>query len=588
MNKTFRLRLFWKLGLSFLLLLLLALGAVYLYTASIWEESLPGFIYQRMDALLQLAESQPPDLEDREALLAWVEWIGRSGTRVTLIASDGTVLADSEENPVLTTKLGDRPEVRAAFATGHAREGRIGESNFLYLAARVPWGPDPPVVLRLAQEIEPARREMADIRTPLATVSIAVLVVGGLISLVVSRDFSNRIEKLKAFSRRVSEGDFSPSLVVPGQDELAQLQSSLNQTVERLAHSVHLLEKEKNQSAAILATMSEGLAVVDPEQRILYSNQAFQRALQPEGDPLSEGRRLIEVTRLGEILEMVQDVLRDGQQREASILAGGSTARHFLVRVESLQETGAVLVVLDITEIRRLERARTDFVANVSHELRTPLTAIQGFAETLLQGAVEDPKHNRRFVEILRDHAIRLARLSEDLLKLSRIEEGKLGLELGPVAVGKVITQCCETVRLKLIEKRLHLTVESEEPTLYARADCDALGDVLRNLLDNAVQYTPREGHVTVRASEASGRVRIAVADDGIGIPFTSHDRVFERFYRVDPARSREVGGTGLGLSISKHLVESMGGEISLTSEVGKGSTFVVELPATDPHVTKA
>jgi two-component system phosphate regulon sensor histidine kinase PhoR len=326
--------------------------------------------------------------------------------------------------------------------------------------------------------------------------------------------------------------------------------------------------------------MSEGVAVVDREERIRYSNPAFRRALQRGGEQSLEGKRLVEVTRQSEILAMVEGVRKGGERMEAEIATAGLKPRTFLVRAAPAGERGAVLVVLDITEIRRLERVRRDFVANVSHELRTPLTAIQGFAETLLRGALDEPENSRRFVEIIRDHAFRLARLTEDLLKLSRAEAGQLDLDVRPIAVGSVVAECAETARLKVAEKRQTLTVSVGDSSPLARADSHALLDVLRNLLDNAIQYTPENGHITIRVSVAdTNEVRIAVTDDGIGIPVGSHDRIFERFYRVDAARSRKVGGTGLGLSISKHLVDGMGGRIELESQLGRGSTFTVVLP---------
>jgi two-component system phosphate regulon sensor histidine kinase PhoR len=406
---------------------------------------------------------------------------------------------------------------------------------------------------------------------------------------VVSHRFSDRIAELRNYLQRVAEGDLRAEPEGEPSDELAELQSSLKQTVERLAGSMRLLEDERNQSAAILSSMSEGVAVVDREERIRYSNPAFRSALHAGREPTFEGKRLVEVTRHTEILAMVQGVLATGDRREGEITTTGPKPRHFLVRAAPAGEKGAVLVVLDITEIRRLERVRRDFVANVSHELRTPLTAIQGFAETLLRGALEEPENSRRFVEIIREHATRLARLTEDLLKLSRIEAGKLDVEVRPIAVANVVEQCLETARLKLSEKRQSLEVTVCEPPPLAMGDSHALLDVLRNLVDNANQYTPEEGNIRIRVSReranGSGEVRISVQDDGIGIPASSHDRIFERFYRVDPARSRKVGGTGLGLSISKHLVEVMGGRIELESQLGRGSTFTVVLPVAEGDV---
>lgn len=580
-----RLRLFWKLGLSYLALLLFALTAVYLYTSRIWEENFIASTYRHLEALVRVAEGRPPDVSDPEALAVWTRWLAESGARVTLIASDGTVLSDSDEDPARMVNHSGRPEIREAFAAGRGRSSRFSETiqmDLVYLAVREPWGPSPPVILRLAEPLGRVNEAMAEVRTPLLTVSLLALAVGGLMSLLVSRSFSTRVSRLMAFSTRVARGDFSPALVARSRDELDDLQVSLNETVKRLAESMTSLAQERNQSAAILSSMSEGVAVVDGEERILYSNPAFRRALQAVGESASEGRRLVEVTRETEILDMVQEVLQRGERMEAEIATTGLKPRHFLVRaapVGNEEGAGAVLVVLDITEIRRLERVRRDFVANVSHELRTPLTAIQGFAETLLRGALEEPENNRRFVEIIRDHASHLARLTEDLLKLSRIEAGKLELELRPIAVGIVIDQCADTARLKVNEKRQTLTVTVDTPSPVVMADSHALADVLRNLLDNAAQYTPEGGHIEIRVDADEDEVRIAVRDDGIGIPSASHDRIFERFYRVDAARSRKVGGTGLGLSISRHLVKAMGGDIQLESRLGEGSTFTIRLP---------
>jgi two-component system phosphate regulon sensor histidine kinase PhoR len=240
-----------------------------------------------------------------------------------------------------------------------------------------------------------------------------------------------------------------------------------------------------------------------------------------------------------------------------------------------------VLVLHDISELRRLERVRRDFVANVSHEFKTPLTAIQGFAETLLGGALDDTANRKRFVEIIRDHSARLARLTDDLLKLSLIEAGKLELEFRPVKVAGLLDSCLETTRLKAAQKQLTLSVECPASLPAVRGDARRLAEVLQNILDNAVQYTAEGGTISIRARAEDHLVRIAVSDTGIGIPRDEQQRIFERFYRVDAARSREAGGTGLGLSIAKHLVEAHGGRIEVESEVGQGSTFSVLLPAT-------
>jgi two-component system phosphate regulon sensor histidine kinase PhoR len=282
-------------------------------------------------------------------------------------------------------------------------------------------------------------------------------------------------------------------------------------------------------------------------------------------------------------LAAFEKALSNNESVKSELVIGALRSRSFDVTVTPIRTnsvaTGAVVVLHDITELRRLERARRDFVANVSHEFRTPLTAIQGFAETLLAGAAEDSKDRVRFLEIICNNAIRLGRLTEDLLKLSRIEAGKMQFEFRPIAVPDLLEPCMEITGLKAQEKNLKLDAKYELDLPNALGDPASLQEVLLNLLDNALCYTLPGGSVSVRASLRADKIVIAVSDTGVGIPKAEQERIFERFYRVDPARSRELGGTGLGLSIAKHLVESNNGQIEVESEVGRGSTFSVLLP---------
>jgi two-component system phosphate regulon sensor histidine kinase PhoR len=247
--------------------------------------------------------------------------------------------------------------------------------------------------------------------------------------------------------------------------------------------------------------------------------------------------------------------------------------------VRAAGANGAVLVLHDITELRRLERVRRDFVANVSHEFKTPLTAIQGFAETLLNGALDDTANRNRFVEIIREHAWRLARLTDDLLKLSRIEAGRLELEMRAIRVEGLVSSCVETARLKASTKSIEIRVDLPVSIPAVRGDGAQLAEVLQNLLDNAVLYTPSGGTIDVKAGTEGKEVVFTVLDTGIGIPESDLERIFERFYRVDSARSREAGGTGLGLAIARHIVDAHSGRIWVESAVGQGSRFHFTVP---------
>jgi len=424
-----------------------------------------------------------------------------------------------------------------------------------------------------------ARRVSSDsavvVRHSLWLGALGILVATAVASLIFSLLFSSRINRVKRFAQRAAAGDFTP-LEGAARGELTDLADAVGGMVAELGRTIHTLTDERNRSAAILGSMVEGVAVVSGDERILYCNQAFEQILElPQGS--SQGKKLVEGLRQAELVTAVRQVLPGGDEVTGEVEVGTVRRRSFSVTAAPVRAAGAssaVLVLHDITELRRLERVRRDFVANVSHEFKTPLTAIQGFAETLLGGALDDKANRKRFMEIIREHAQRLARLTDDLLKLSRIEAGRLELESRPVSVAALVNGCVETARLKAESKGLRLTVGLPEDLPAVRGDAVQLGEVLQNLIDNALQYTPPGGRIDVTAYSNGHEVIFTVADTGIGIPEADLERIFERFYRVDAARSREAGGTGLGLSIARHIVDAHGGRIWVESAVGQGSRF--------------
>lgn len=588
-----RRNLFWKLALTFFALL-----AGVLLTASLFAERALRRDYQRTGfsqlaavAHVALARppkppvSSPPSPEEKAALLAWTRELAASGARVTVIASDGTVLADSQSDTSTMENHAGRPEIRDALRLGEGKSVRhsvtIGR-DLLYFAVRAESPPgNEPLVLRFALPLETVDRALISFHRSLWLSSIVILLLAFGAGLLVSRGLTHRIERLKEFSRRVAEGDFRPIAADGSGDALDALGASLNQTAARLDVTIRSLTEERNLSSAILGSMVEGVAVVDGAERVVFANRGFASILGLDVPPQA-GRALVEVVRQAEICEAVRAVLKGEPRVEAEIATGTLRQHHFAATVASVQagETaGAVLVLHDITELRNLERVRRDFVANVSHEFKTPLTAIQGFAETLLAGAMDDAENRRCFVQIILEHAQRLARLTDDLLKLSRMDADRLDLEIQPVAVAGFVESCVESLRRRAIGKDLRLTVNVPNGLPDVAADRRLLRDVLQNLLDNSVQYTPPGGEIEVAASLQKGEIVFTVADTGIGIPQADQPRIFERFYRVDAARSREAGGTGLGLSIAKHLVEAHHGRIWVESEVGQGSRFHFSVP---------
>jgi two-component system phosphate regulon sensor histidine kinase PhoR len=584
--------LFWKLAFTFLALLLSVLVAVDFFAERALRDEYVRTVLAQLESIARVAKARPPQLhlvppsnpEDRAALDQWVSQMAASDLRVTVIAADGRVLADSQSDTHTMESHANRPEVRDALAKGEGHSERLSVTTgreLLYYAVRYDVPAGAPIVLRFAAPLATVHETLAAFRRKLWFASVIILLLAGTASLLVTLGFSERIERLKEFSRRVAEGDFRP---LPGDgsgDALEKLGASLNQTAARLDRTIRTLTEERNLSSAILGSMVEGVAVVSGAERLVFSNQSFAEILGLDLPPKS-GSALVEIVRQTDLIEAVRSVLA-GEPRVESEIVTGTLRQHFFAAtvgaVRAGETYGAVVVLHDITELRRLERVRRDFVANVSHEFRTPLTAIQGFAETLLAGAMDDPQNRERFLEIIVEHSRRLARLTEDLLKLSKMDADRLELEIRRVNVAQLIESCIETAQHRAVEKEIAISVKPGGGVPDIAGDRRRLAEVLQNLIDNALQYTLSRGEIVVSTEARDGQVVFTVADTGIGIPKGDQSRIFERFYRVDAARSRELGGTGLGLSIAKHIVEVHGGRIWVDSEVGRGSQFHFTIP---------
>jgi two-component system phosphate regulon sensor histidine kinase PhoR len=594
-----RARLFWKLGLTYLALLLGVLLAFDFYSSRVIRRDYIRSADDKLASLSNIAQAHPPAVDDAAGLRAWTEWMATSGARVTVIDNAGRVLADSAQDPETMENHSDRPEIQQALASGTGQSVRHSATlgvDLVYRAVRYQTPAGAPVIIRMALQLAQLDASVAELRRRIFVASLVILLFGGVISLISFRMFASRVERLKDFSRRVAEGDFRPLLSEGPRDELADLAAALNETAAWMDTTIRSLSGERNRSSAILRSMVEGVAVIDARERLVFSNRAFSEILSLDSAVI-EGRPLIEIVRHSELLGLIRRALRGEEGLRSDIAMGFVQLRSFSVTVTPVQAletgppggaptapggtpsalekpSGAVVVLHDVSELRRLERVRQDFVANVSHEFKTPLTAIQGFAETLLAGALEDPGNNRRFLEIIRDHAARLAGLTDDLLKLARIEAGKLEVQFVAVGLLELVEGCAETTLLKSSRKQIAFGTDVPPGLPVVRGDPSLLHDVLQNLLDNAVQYTAAGGRIDVSVTAGAREAVVTVADTGIGIPRADQERIFERFYRVDAGRSREVGGTGLGLSIAKHIVEAHGGRLWVESEVGRGSKF--------------
>ena len=512
--------------------------------------------------------------------------------RVTLIAPDGRVVADSDVEPRDLGALEnhrDRREVRKALEGGVGHDLRTSVSvstPLLYVAVPVVDRGRIIGVLRTALPLTAVTSSHAVLHRVMLGGALLALVVALGIGLFVARRVTRPVVQMQAIARRMSEGQFDARAPVRSVDEIGALGRALNVMLARLREKIGDLEQERARSNAILDGMVEGVIAVDGHESIIRMNERA-RAMLGVGTGRGELKPFLEVIRnadLHEIFRHCRTAADDAPVRRELQLRH-PVARRIQVNAVPLrlkgEGTGAVMVLHDVTELRRLEAVRTEFIANVSHELRTPLTAIQGYLETLLTGALEEPEHARKFIEVAFRHTERLGRLLNDLTDLSNIELGKVTLRAAPVHLEDVIDSALAIVRPRADTSDVAIATDLVPASITVYADHDRVAQILINLVDNGVKYTPAGGRVTVRARpQPEGRVEVVVADTGVGIPRADLPRVTERFYRVDKARSRELGGTGLGLAIVKHLVAAHGGELAIDSELDRGTTVRFTLPA--------
>ncbi|HEY2748360.1 MAG TPA: ATP-binding protein [Polyangia bacterium] len=524
----------------------------------------------------ELARADPPDVAD------WVARVG-STARVTVIERDGRVIGDSDVPASALTAVENhaaRPEVRAALAGGVGvaeRRSATVSRYLLYVAVPVPPADprSPPArVLRLALSLDTVAATVGRAHFAVWLAGLMALVLALLLGTTLSRWLTRPILAMTRAARAMSHGDFEVVLPVPGDDEVGDLVNTLDTLRNQLAARLAELRGEGRKLRAIINGMSEGVALVQ-DGVISVANPAFARLCGLGSD--AEGRAIRDAMRVPAVGDAIESSLatRTAMSREVQI-----AGRALVATIDPLGDPPAkqaVVVLIDVTEPRRLERLRREFVANASHELRTPVAAIVGVAETLAAGAADDPEARSSFLEILMRHAQRLSRLTSDLLDIARLEAGyKPRVEI--VEVDRAVDAVLGTLQVKAEPKKI--TLEKKTPMAErVSAERAAVEQIITNLVDNAIKYTPGGGRVSVRAETRAGRVRIIVEDTGPGIPKEHHARLFERFYRVDDARSRDLGGTGLGLAIVKHLALANGGDIAVESEVGKGARFIISLP---------
>lgn len=524
---------------------------------------------------------------DTEAPRLANELAAAAEARVTIINPSGVVRGDSSVTGAELETLeshASRPEVVEALERGVGTSERFSSTLYgrmLYVARRLDRS-DGPWIVRLAHEPPAIETMIAEMRTRLLYGTLLALGVAGMLALVSARVFGRSIQHLTETARTMRR-DLSKRTHLRGNDDIARLGQELDALAAELERSIGDLSHQRERLEAMLEAMQEGVMVLRENGAIAVANRALRRMLLA-GDMI--GKQPIEVVRNAELHEILRESSRTRKPVTRELSFGSIRRRRVRVQVSPLAgregRGGLVAVFSDVTELRRLETLRRDFVANVSHELRTPIASIRATSETLRGGALSDPEMAKEFVEIIDRNAQRLHRLVEDLLDLSKIEAKELDLKIEPLDARAEAQAVVDLLRHAAEQRKSHVTVEAPGG-LWVKADPRALEQILTNLIDNAVKYGPPGTRVTVRARRSpdrKDRVVFEVADDGPGIDAAHVPRLFERFYRVDTGRSRALGGTGLGLAIVKHLAEALGGEASVESALGKGSVFRVDLPA--------
>lgn len=541
-------------------------------------------------AQLLIGQIRPLVADRRDAeVQALCRQIGTTtDTRFTVVLADGTVIGDSHDDPKRMGNHGDRPEIRKALAGEIGRSERFShtlQNTRLYVAVPFALAGDRPAgVVRTSFAVDDINATLRQVFWQMALGGLILAVLAAAVSYLVSRRLSAPLKRLKSGAERFAGGRFDVRLEVPDSEEIGALADAMNRMAAQLHDRLATVEKQRNEMEAVLSSMVEGVLAIDTDETVLGLNRAGARllGLDPER---ALGRSIQEVVRNPDLLALAQGALHGAESVEGDIVLSREDESYLQVHATGLegangQRLGALLVLNDVTRLRRLENMRRDFVANVSHELRTPITSVKGFVETLMENPPEDPDEARRFLEIIHAQAERLNAIISDLLSLSRIEQEANEATIGfretrlSDALDAAVVAC--TAKAGGLAERVKVECP---PDLRALTNPPLLEQAVVNLVDNALKYSEADKPVLIAARLRDGAVEIAVSDRGRGIEAKHLPRLFERFYRVDRARSRKLGGTGLGLAIVKHIVQAHAGEVRVESEPGVGSTFTIVLP---------
>lgn len=504
--------------------------------------------------------------------------------RITIVDLNGQVIADTERTPDVLGNHSNRPEIEQAY------RGKIGKSirysssigtKMMYIAVPVINGDIISAVLRLALPLSQIGHLSKYIWGIILSSTLTGLIIAFIMSTIFSRRITKPIEEVAQAAKGIALGNYDMKIPIRASGEIKILAESFNHMAENLHKTISELKDGKDKTEAVLGSMAESLIAVDNKCRIIMVNLAAEKLFEIKREKVL-GRHLLEMLRNMELYDLVNDVLTAKKNISQELKITTSDEKIFrinIVPINAKKNSGAVVILRDITEVRKLEKVRTEFVVNVSHELKTPLTSISGFVETLLDGAYKSQDHCLYFLGIIKQETDRMTRLINELLYFSRIETAGISFNKTHVDLIEVAMKALSVLQTAIKKKKHKINLDLPDTIMPILSDEDSLLQIVINLLDNAVKYTPDGGKINITIDETSNTVVITVADNGVGIAENELDRIFERFYRVDKARAGEISGTGLGLAMVKHLVKGLEGKITVDSELGKGTTFRVYIP---------
>ena len=585
-----RWKMVWRLYLPYLLITFVSLMVLGWYAF----RSMRDFYLNQTAADLEVrTELLRPELVESLALgdtSAAIQLCERSAprtkTRITLILSSGRVIFDTDENPAVMDNHADRPEVIEALSDRIGTSIRFSHTlgtDMMYLAAPLEVGGEIAGVLRVSKPLRAIDQTLVSISSKLLVGVVFVVLLAAAVILFISRRISLPLEKLKLGAERFAGGELEHRLPVPDTPEIRSLAEAMNLMAERLEDRIRTVVQQRNELESLLSAMTEGVIAVDNDQRVIWLNQAAGSLLGVNPDE-SKDRYIQEVVRNSSLLKFIGKVIKDRPppQEEEILLhcsKGERIFRAYGTMLQESQRSGVLIVLNDVTELRKLENIRTEFVTNVSHELKTPVTSIKGFVETLLSGAMHDGDNLERFLQIINKQADRLHAIIEDLLSLSRIEQEKAEIALEEGTIKDILTSTVQFCQLKAQNKNIRLDIKCPDE-LTAMVNVPLLEQAVANLIDNGVKYSEPGSTMLIEALREDSEIIINIRDHGCGIEAKHLPRLFERFYRVDKARSRKFGGTGLGLAIVKHIAQVHHGSVDVQSNPGQGSVFTIRLLA--------